>query len=425
VTLPPGARALVVPAVLGAAVVGGWWAVQAGHPASRAEAPTLAATPAVRLAALTDEALRLYAAGQFPRACDRFSRAAEDDPTSAARRADVARCFEGWGWDTLKQGRPEEAMLLFRQGLGQEPDEPALLRALGLAAVHAGRADDAVGALEAAAAAEGDPEVLVLLAHLHDRRDDSPRALAHLRTLLARDPDHDAARRLLAKIEREAQAEAGLEREVTSDFVVKWRPGLDRHERRVLLAALDSSREHVVTRLGAVPRERVTVVLYEAARFPEVAGVHDWVSGVFDGKIRLPGDGPPRSPRQLERLLVHEYAHAVVHDVTRGRAPRWLHEGLAQALEGTPIDPLFRVPGRLTLAGLEGLLGDADPARARTGYDIARWIVHDLLDRGGMPAMRALLTRLGGGERIETAVPAVYGLGLNELEDQWRGVLGG
>jgi len=125
------------------------------------------------------------------------------------------------------------------------------------------------------------------------------------------------------------------------------------------------------------------------------------------------------------RILVHEYAHATVHDLTRGRAPRWLHEGLAQALEGTTPDPLLRVPGRPTLAGLEELIADPDAARARTGYDVALWVVHDLLDRGGMPAMRELMLRLGRGETIAAAVPAVYGLPLAQLEDQWRRVLGG
>src|SRR5437016_13442811 len=38
--------------------------------------------------ALIEEAIRLYAAGQFPRACERFSRAADDNPASAALRAD-------------------------------------------------------------------------------------------------------------------------------------------------------------------------------------------------------------------------------------------------------------------------------------------------------------------------------------------------
>jgi len=421
-------RALVVPAALACVLASAWWVTSAWTPAPApvaVDAPRLAPTGAPQLAALTDEAIRLYAAGQFPRACERFSRAWEHDPASAARRGDVARCFEGWGWATLKQGRPEEAAQLFRQGLVQSPDAPALLRGLGLASVHSGHADEALVPLEAAAAADGDPEVHVLLAHLYDRRDDAGRALEHLRSVLIRDPGHAPARTLLAKIEREARAEAGLQREVTPHFVVKWRAGDEPESRRALMALLAAARERVVARLGEAPRERVTVVLYDAGQFQEVARVHAWVTGLFDGKIRLPAAGPLPRRRELERILVHEYAHAVIHDLTRGRAPRWLHEGLAQALEGAPVDPLLRVPGRPTLTGLEALLADGDPARARTAYEVALWVVHDLLDRGGMPAMRELMARLGRGETIEAAVPAVYGLRLAELEEQWRRVLGG
>jgi tetratricopeptide repeat protein/peptidase MA superfamily protein len=420
-------HALVGASALVCVVAGGWWALRpVTLPAApAAEAPRLTATSSARLATLTEEAIGLYAAGQYPRACERFSRAVEDDPDSAARRSDVARCFEGWGWDTLKQGRPEEAILLFRQGLRQSPDAPELLRGLGLASVHAGRADEALAPLEAAAAVETDAEVHLLLAHLYDRRDDTGRALEHVRAVLIREPAHGPARALLTKIEREARAEAGLQREVTPHFVVKWRAGDDAESRRTLKALLTAARERVVARLGAAPRERVTVVLYDAGQFQEVARVHAWVTGLFDGKIRLPMGGtlPPR--RELERILIHEYAHAVIHDLTRGRAPRWLHEGLAQALDGASVDPMLRVPGRPTLAGLEDLLADGDPARARAGYDIALWVVHDLLDRGGMPAVRELMARLGRGETIEAAVPAVYGLRLGQLEDQWRRVLGG
>ena len=108
-----------------------------------------------------------------------------------------------------------------------------------------------------------------------------------------------------------------------------------------------------------------------------------------------------------------------------GRAPRWLHEGLAQALEGAPVDPMLRVPGSVTLAGIEALVGDPDPLRARTGYDLALWVVRDLLDRGGTEAMRELLGRLAAGDTIDGATLRVYGLRMAELEAQWHRLLGG
>lgn len=402
------------------------WSAGRRHPVSEPVPPVVPAAAAGRLPrALMQEALSLYAAGQFPRACERFARAADEDPASPARRQDIGRCFQGWGWQALREGRPHEALVLFRHGLGETPDAPSLLTGLGLAAVHAGRPDDALGPLERAVRAEFDPEARLLLAHLYDQRDSPERAIAHLRAVLEREPGHEAARRLLAKIERECQAEAGFQRIVTPRFVVKYRGARAEEARRAVVAALDAAAERVGRALAYTPAGRVTVVLYEQRQWEDVTRVHGWATGLFDGKIRLPvGPGLPPA-RELERLIVHEYAHAAIHHLSRGRAPRWLHEGLAQALEGAAADPMLRVPGSLTLSGVEALVTDADPLRARAGYDIALWIVRDLLDRGGMEAMRELLARLGAGDTLAGAAPRVYGLGMTDIESQWRRLLGG
>ncbi len=367
----------------------------------------------------------LYVAGHVPTSCDGSISAAALDAADLGARTVAARCLEGRGWQALRAGRAAEAISLFREGLVEAPEAPSLLRGLGLASVHAGRPGQALEPLERAVRAEDDSETRLLLAHLYDRRDDPEAALAHLRAVLEREPAHEAARRLLAKIERERQAEAGFERIVAPGFVVKSRGVQGADARQTVVAALEIAAARVGKALAFAPAERLTVVLYERGEFQEVTGVHGWATGLFDGKIRLPLPSPLPPPRELERLVVHEYAHAAIHQLSRGHAPRWLHEGLAQALEGAQVDPMLRVPGSLTLAGLEALVGDADPVRARAGYDIALWVVQDLLDRGGIGALRELLVRLGAGESLAEATPRVYGVRVAELEREWRHLLGG
>jgi hypothetical protein len=229
---------------------------------------------------------------------------------------------------------------------------------------------------------------------------------------------------LLEKVERERDAEARFERVTTDHFVVKSLRARDRHVSQAVHQALEAAWTRVGAQLEYHPSERVTVVLYDTSQFRSVTRVHDWVTGLFDGKIRLPlARALPPQPI-LERLVTHEYAHAVIHDMSRGRAPRWLQEGLAQALEGATADPFLRVPGSLSLTGLEALVTDADPVRARAGYDIALWVTEDLLRRGGLSSMRTLLERLGTGESLTGAVTRVYGVRLAELESQWRNLLG-
>src|SRR3989442_9855904 len=297
---------------------------------------------------------------------------------------------------------------------------------MDVASVKAGRRYDASARLKRAARAEYDPEVRLLLAHLHDRRDNPAQAVVNLRAVLEREPSNESARRLLEKVEREWRAEAGFRREVTPRFVVKYRDTLDAEARREIVTQLEAAAARVTRMLAYTPEQRTTVVLYEHHEFRDVTRVHAWATGLFDGKIRLPV-GRVRPPaHELERLGLHQYAHAAIHDLARGRAPRWLHEGLAQVLEGATSDPILRAPAGLTLAGVEALAGDQDPLRARAGYDISLWIVHELLDRGdGMEYLHEMLSRLRACVSMIEAMPRVYGLRLTELESQWRRILGG
>lgn len=388
-----------------------------GPPLERARLP--------EVSLLTEEGIRLYSIGQYPEACQRFVDALDKEQANSILRENVARCFEGWAWQTLRAGKAEEAALLFRQGLRQDPSSPPLLTGLALAAIHGGHSDEALEPLERAVAGSPDSEATLLLARLYDQRDEVDHALLHLRHLLERDPSHAGARQLLDKLERERRAEAGYQKIEGKHFVVKYRGPWEHEVRRALMETLEAVYVSVGREFDFFPPEQVIVILYPEERFQEVTGTHHWASGVFDGKIRLPARALQGPAQALGRLLAHEYTHALVHLRAKGRAPRWLQEGLAQHVEKAPDDPDLHLSGGMTLAGLEALLADGDLAKARMGYKISLWVVRDLLQRGGMERMGELLTRLGRGEPVGDAIPRVYGLPLAELEAQWQGVLGG
>jgi tetratricopeptide (TPR) repeat protein len=183
-----------IPAIVIATLLAGATAGRlTARPPLEADRPMTLPVATTEVTALTEEAIRLYAAGQFASACERFTQAADEAPASAAHRADAGRCFETWGWRTLAGGRPDEAALLFRQGLALSPSDPALLRGAGVASVHAGRPADALGPLEAAARLESDAQVRLLLARLYDSRDEPERAIQHLHAIVAVEPEHTEA----------------------------------------------------------------------------------------------------------------------------------------------------------------------------------------------------------------------------------------
>ena len=144
---------------------------RAPAPADLRAVPARATAPEVAL--LTDEGIRRFAGREFAEACERFSEAAARAPESVALRGNVARCFGDWGWQALRAGRAEEAMQLFRQGLAASPAGEDLLKGLGVAAVHAGRADLAVEPLARLVRDQPDGEATILLARLYDQRDEA------------------------------------------------------------------------------------------------------------------------------------------------------------------------------------------------------------------------------------------------------------
>src|SRR5262249_18150745 len=120
----------------------------------------------------------------------------------------------------------------------------------------------------------------------------------------------------------------------------------------------------------------------------------------------------------LERLVRHEYTHLLIHRATKGRAPRWLHEGLAQVAEPRSAPRFVETDVALdrqhfTLDALEQLFPSNAVGAASQRSQV---VCESLVDRRGMAGIRALLERLGEGDSMARALQEGVGIGIADVE---------
>jgi tetratricopeptide (TPR) repeat protein len=382
-------------------------------------------TPARRdVTRLNSEGMALYEIGRFGDALKKFAQAAAKDATDRAVQRNLALTKARLAWVRLERGEPDEAVRAFEEANRLRPDEGAVL--LGLGAAHLYRGDEPEAEVFLQRAVEADPTqilALKLLGEIAYRRDDLPAARPRFEAALRLDPSDAAVRDRLDLILAEVGAQKKLRRLESRHFTVRFEREQGEAPARAVLARLESARREISVRLGVYPERKIPVVLSAGGAFHEHVQAPDWVQGLFDGKIRLPAEGAMGDGAALDRVLRHEYTHALVHDRTGGRAPTWLSEGLAITCEGRTTDrerqivqssdhliPIRELHGSfLTLPRTEVPLAYAESALA----------VDYLLRRHGTAAMRTLLAGLGESKDFASAFRAATGATYTEFQADW------
>ena len=118
----------------------------------------------------------------------------------------------------------------------------------------------------------------------------------------------------------------------------------------MVIDTMDRSYASLVSLFGFEPSERVVVILYSRRDYRDMGGPH-WSAGLFDGKIRVLVRGLERLDEHIKTTLHHELAHAFIHARAGKSAPRWLHEGLAEYVEGTRTEENGKLLARVINSG--------------------------------------------------------------------------
>lgn len=175
----------------------------------------------------------------------------------------------------------------------------------------------------------------------------------------------------------------------------------------------------------------VTLAPDEASFRRLTGGAPDWGAGVAriaDREIVVPAYASARSaPGEANAVLRHEWAHLALNEYLGGlRIPRWFDEGYAllaengfEAMEAWRLRVLMALERTPPLDSLT-LDWPSDQASAEVAYLLAGSALTYLNEESGERGLRRLLERWRDGGALDPALRATYGVGVDQLEEDWR-----
>jgi len=329
--------------------------------------------------------------------------------TSTASPAQPAqRVSTRAAWDALNSGRIQEAADAFAEALTSRPQDASLLLGAGVTAHLQGRPDDARRWLFEALKVDPalTPASLLLGAVLYGMQDIDG-AIGVYEQALTRAPDHAQITGQLEAWRKEAALHRGFGQRLGDHFTVLFEGPAEAALAASAVKILESAYWRIGTALYTYPADVVTVVLYTREQFRDITQSPEWAGGAFDGRIRVPVQGALQNPREFERVLSHEFTHALVRSLAPRGVPFWLDEGLAVNFEGSDItrraEVVRKADARLQLPRLERSFADLSPKEASLAYAESAVAVQTLLSQAGAPALVSLIEGVGRGEAFDAA----------------------
>jgi peptidase MA superfamily protein/tetratricopeptide repeat protein len=329
-------------------------------------------------------------------------------------------------WAALKAGDADKAARLFRQALSASPSDPLLLLGAGIAAHDLGDDRQAETALRKALKIRPrlTPASALLGRIVYDNGDLDQAIDIYDRALkgVVDEPEmHDQ----LERWRKEAQLHAGFEHGGNGRFAIMFEGPEERALADHVSGILETAYWTIGQRLNAYPSNTLEVILYTQRHFTEVTRSPDWAAGAYDGRIRLPVDGALNNQAALDRVVVHELAHAMVQTLAPRGVPAWLHEGLAVSFEPGEKPWVRQTLGQsstiIPLDSLKSGFTGLSSAEAQVAYAESAVAAGIIMKRLG-PNLSAFLQGLESTDSVDAGLTS-FGFTVADLERSIRAEL--
>ncbi len=333
---------------------------------------------------------------QWSLATQQLEEALRLDADNLQFRRNLSNIYMNQALDAHQQHRPDEALRLVEKALAHQPTLP---------------------------------QAFVLRGEVEYGRQRLKEAKAAWTRALELDPQLPDVKERLERVTQELPVESKFERLSQAYFDLRYEEHLERPVGFDVRDALLEARRLVGSDFAYWPKRKLVVLIYSAEKFRALRQeTPDWVGGQFDGKIRVPLPSAALNQAAVKQILFHEYTHAIVFDLTAGKCPTWLNEGLAE-YEGRT-----QLPGSLAYLIQAHQSGRLIPWRELSdffamslpadtvglAYQEAYSIVAHLVTRFGFWRIRRVLKSIAGGQPWDQALSAEYRQKPDRLETQWR-----
>lgn len=330
------------------------------------------------------------------------------------------------GAEALQRGDGEQAAAAFRAMLAQNPRDTRAMLGAALAAHLQGQDDDAVTMLKRVLEiAPGNLSALYLLGPLAHNQGDVDLAIKSYETFVKLAPGNPQVFQQLQDWKKEATLTSTFQVNPTARFTVLFEGPQQQDIADHVTSTLENAYVRVGAALGAYPPETITAILYTREQFHDITKSPAWAAAEYDGRIKIPVMGALKNPAELDRIVTHEFTHAVVHQVYPG-VPQWLNEGLATFMEPVDhrwlTDKLKGPDGMIPMARLNQAFKTPDGNEAAVAYAESYVGTKVLAERLGAN-FPTFLQYVSNGTSVEQAL-MLFGVDPSDVEREWTRLAG-
>ena len=334
----------------------------------------------------------------------------EAHPGNARANARAAMAHHAAAQFELSHGDMEHALSDEQTAVTFEPEQPVLLMNVAYLYLKRSEYKQSLDYLQKAKrGAPQNADVYKLEGWSYYGLNKQAQAIEAWQKSLTLRPDSDTQAALDKALRDKAEEESYRENE-SAHFQLKYSGEAEPALAHDVLHTLEGHYEEISSELGYSPAEPIGVVLYTQQAFADITRAPGWVGALNDGRIRVPVQGLTSVNSELSRVLKHELTHSFIQQKTRGRAPTWLQEGVAQWMEGKRSEENAAVLVQIYDGGQAAPLGKLEGSWMGLPADMARYAyawalanVEYIVETQGMTDMERILDGIAQGETTEQA----------------------